>query len=110
METIETLEQECILSKEKADEARQMQTKIEKELDELLQGVEQIFRLIRCGDAPILELLKTQKVITPYNVKLFLGIIKRQTNQLINSVHVTDQPVKILAKKDRIPKFNIKDK
>lgn len=87
-----------------------MQIKIEKELDELLQGVEQIFRLIRCGDAPILELLKTQKVITPYNVKLFLGIIKRQTNHIINSVHVTDQPMKILAKKDRIPKFNIKDK
>lgn len=93
-----------------ADEAKQMQIKIEQELDELLQGVEQIFRLIRCGDAPILELLKTQKVITPYNVKLFLGIIKRQTNQIINTVHVAETPVKILAKKDRIPKFNIKDK
>ncbi|XP_037050010.1 coiled-coil domain-containing protein 63 isoform X2 [Bradysia coprophila] len=110
LETIETLEQECVLSKEKADEATQMQLKIEIELDQLLHGVEQIFGLIRCGDAPILELLKTQKVITPYNVKLFLGIIKRQTNQIINRVHVTEPPVKILAKKDRIPKFNIKDK
>lgn len=110
METIEILEQECLLSKDKADEAKQMQIKIENQLDELLQGIEQIFGLIRCGDAPILELLKTQKVITPYNVKLFLGIIKRQTNQIINSVHIIEQPVKILAKKDRIPKFNIKEK
>lgn len=110
MDTIELLEQECVLSKEKADEAKQMQIKIEIQLDELLQGVEQIFRLIRCGDAPILELLKTQKCITPYNVKLFLGIIKRQTNQIINCVHVTEPPMKILGKKDRIPKFNIKDK
>ncbi|KAJ6635259.1 Coiled-coil domain-containing protein 63 [Pseudolycoriella hygida] len=110
IDTIEILEQESLLSKEKADEAKQMQIKIEKELDELLQGVEQIFKLIRCGDAPILELLKTQKVITPYNVKLFLGIIKQQTNQIINSVHVTEPQIKVLAKKDRIPKFNIKDK
>lgn len=67
------------------------------------------FSLLKCGQAPILNLLRSQNDITIYNVKLFLGIVKRRTNQIINRLNYTDQPSKILAKRDRVPKFNIKD-
>lgn len=64
----------------------------------------------RGGDAPILELLGEHKEITIFNVKLFLGIIKLRATTIINSINFTDQPSKILARKDRIPKFNVKTK
>lgn len=67
------------------------------------------FSMLKCGQAPILNLLGSQKGISIYNVKLFLGIIKRRTNQVINNLSCVDQPSKILGKRDRIPKFNIKD-
>lgn len=79
-------------------------------------------RLIRCGDAPVLELLNgggelgatgggaDRPLITINNVRLFLGIVRRRSSQLINAVNAADQTVRILARKDRIPKFNIRDK
>lgn len=60
----------------------------------------------------MLELLDGggRKMITINNVRLFLGIVRRRANQIINVINATDQPMRILAKKDRIPKFNIKEK
>lgn len=65
-------------------------------------------RLIRCDDAPVLNLLGHKRV-TINNVKLFLGIVEKRTNQIISSISLTEQPCKILAKKDRIPKFNVRE-
>lgn len=49
-------------------------------------------------------------LITINNVRLYLGIVRRRSNHLILAVNAADQSVRILAKKDRIPKFNIKEK
>lgn len=67
---------------------------------------------MRCGEAPVLELLDSggHKTITINNVRLFLGIVRRRANLIINAINLAEQPVKVLAKKDRIPKFNIKEK
>lgn len=72
-------------------------------------GVEKIFRMIRCEDAPVLNLLGSHKRISINNVNLFIGIIERRANQIITTMSAADQPSKILGKKDRIPKFNVRE-
>lgn len=68
-----------------------------------------IFRMLNNNQAPVLDLMFTEQKITIHNVRLFLGIIKRRTNSVINRLNYSDQPSKILAKRDRVPKFNIND-
>lgn len=65
-------------------------------------------RLIRCDDAPVLTMMQ-KRVCSINNVKLFLGIIQKRTNQLISSITASEQPCKVLAKKDRVPKFNVRE-
>lgn len=65
-------------------------------------------RLIRCDDAPVLTMMQ-KRVCSINNVKLFLGIIQKRTNQLISSITASEQPCKVLGKKDRVPKFNVRE-
>lgn len=65
--------------------------------------------MLNNNQAPVLDLMFTEQKITIHNVRLFLGIIKRRTNSVINRLNYSDQPSKILAKRDRVPKFNIND-
>lgn len=66
-------------------------------------------RMLHSNQAPVLDLMFTEQKITIHNVRLFLGIIKRRTNTVINRLNYSDQPSKVLAKRDRVPKFNISD-
>uniref|UniRef100_A0A1B0CZI3 ODAD1 central coiled coil region domain-containing protein n=1 Tax=Phlebotomus papatasi TaxID=29031 RepID=A0A1B0CZI3_PHLPP len=92
-----------------ADRANDIKVTCDEKLNELLTGVEKIFRLIRCDDAPVLNLLGIHKKVTINNVQLFLGIIEKRTNQMIATITYVEPPSKILAKKDRIPKFNVRE-
>lgn len=65
--------------------------------------------MLNNNQAPVLDLMFTEQKITIHNVRLFLGIIKRRTNTIINRLNYSDQPSRILAKRDRVPKFNIND-
>lgn len=47
--------------------------------------------------------------MTSHNVKLFIGVIEKRINNIISGINIEDSSNKILAKKDRIPKFNVKD-
>lgn len=89
--------------------ALQLNQEAEQKLKELENGVEKIFRLIRCEDAPVLNLLGSQKQVSIHNVNLFIGIIERRANHIIATISTTEQPSRVLGKKDRIPKFNVRE-
>lgn len=66
--------------------------------------------MIHCDDAPILNVLGTKSFLTSHNVQLHLGVIYKRVNDIINDANLdNNNSSKILTKKDRIPKFNIKD-
>lgn len=68
------------------------------------------YRELSGEDAPILNVLSFNTLLTAHNVKLFIGVIERRTNMCISNINIEeDLSNKILAKKDRIPKFNVKD-
>lgn len=109
METIASLQTELDVQKDLANKAEELKISVEDKLQELQMGVEKIFRQIRCDDAPVLNLLGSHKIVSIHNVDLFLGIIERRANQIITCINYTEQPSRILAKKDRIPKFNVRE-
>lgn len=65
--------------------------------------------LLNNDQTAVLDLMTTDQAITIHNVRLYLGIVKRRTDSIIHRLNYSDQPSKILAKRDRIPKFNIDD-
>lgn len=70
-----------------ADRAYEIKVTCDDKLNELLTGVEKIFRLIRCDDdALALNLIEIHKKVTINNFQLFLGIIEKKTNQMISTV------------------------
>ncbi|XP_067613816.1 coiled-coil domain-containing protein 63 [Eurosta solidaginis] len=78
-------------------------------LDHMLQGILDIFKLLSCDDAPILNVLSSKTVLTVHNVRLFVGVIERRINAVISNINVDESSTKILAKRDRVPKFNVKE-
>ncbi|XP_030375677.1 coiled-coil domain-containing protein 63 [Scaptodrosophila lebanonensis] len=78
-------------------------------LQDLLKGIENIFKQLSCTDAPILSILSCKPFLTIHNVKLHIGVIERRINLVISTINIEDNSNKILAKKDRIPKFNLRE-
>ena len=68
-----------------------------------------IFRQLSCDDAPILNVLCTNTSMTSHNVKLFIGVIEKRINIIISGINIEEASSKILAKRDRIPRFNVKE-
>ncbi|XP_063709106.1 coiled-coil domain-containing protein 63 [Culicoides brevitarsis] len=111
-ESIEALTRENDKFKAMADEAYELQIHCEATLTKLLHGVERIYKVLVCDEAPILYLLGTQdKKVTLNNAKLFLGIVERKVMNIIDNVNLifTEPAAKILGKPNRVPNFNVKD-
>lgn len=79
----------------------------------IIEKLALFFSLLNNHRAPVFDLMcdETSQMVSfgsnVHNVRLFLGIIKCRTNSIINRMNYSDQPSKILAKRDRVPKFNI---
>ncbi|KAJ9576167.1 hypothetical protein L9F63_006989 [Diploptera punctata] len=85
----ETLSRLCQTLQEKLNDAKETEIKLKNcntALNTLLRGIEQIFHLVRCDNDPVLALLGENVHVTPYNVMLYLEIIERRTNELMNVV------------------------
>ncbi|KAI9587247.1 hypothetical protein GQX74_003094 [Glossina fuscipes] len=92
------------------NEAKHKLDSLDTRLQLLLSGIGDIFKELSGEDAPILNVLSFNTLLTAHNVKLFIGVIERRTNICISNINIEeDLSNKILAKKDRIPKFNVKD-
>ncbi|KAH8314548.1 outer dynein arm-docking complex subunit 1 [Drosophila kikkawai] len=93
-----------------AEETRERKRTLSIRLEQLLKGIEDIFRQLACDETcPILNVLSTKTFLTVHNVKLFIGVIERRVNLIISAINIEDNSNKILARKDRVPKFNIRE-
>ncbi|XP_037940474.1 coiled-coil domain-containing protein 63 [Teleopsis dalmanni] len=107
-EAIDYLNTELERVESLSNEAKEQKSEINERLQNMLSGIEEIFKLLSCDDAPILNVLSSKAFLTVHNVKLFIGVIERRVNVIVNNINIEDSS-KILCKKDRIPKFNIKE-
>lgn len=64
-------------------------------MDKLLQGIDGLFKAIRCDNSPILELLGDNTQVTTSNVMLYLGIIEKRITEMFHKVYWVDKESKI---------------
>ncbi|TMW39885.1 hypothetical protein DOY81_015035, partial [Sarcophaga bullata] len=91
------------------NETKEKLRTLELRLQQMLLGIADIFKQLSCDDAPILNVLCTNTSMTSHNVKLFIGVIEKRINTIISGINIEEASNKILAKRDRIPKFNVKE-
>ncbi|XP_055856833.1 coiled-coil domain-containing protein 63 [Episyrphus balteatus] len=107
-EDIDYLTSQHLIIQSSTEDSVKSKKLVEVQLSKLLSGIEIIYSLIHCDNSPILNVLSAKTALSVHNVKLILGVVERRIN-LIISENVEDLSSKILAKKDRVPKFNIKE-
>ncbi|ALC44667.1 CG14905 [Drosophila busckii] len=108
-EALDYLNAELVRIKQLGQETNEKKQSLSLRLKQLLKGIEDIFKLLACDDAPILNVLSSKTFLTVHNVKLFIGVIERRVNLIISTINIEDNSNKILARKDRVPKFNIRE-
>ncbi|EDW83897.1 uncharacterized protein Dwil_GK13857 [Drosophila willistoni] len=108
-EALDYLSAERLRIEQLAKETGEKKQNLSLRLQELLKGIEDIFRQLACDNAPILNVLSSKTFLTVHNVKLFIGVIERRVNLIISTINIEDNSNRILAKKDRVPKFNIRE-
>lgn len=70
-----------------ADEAEAEMEAKDKKLAQLLAGINKLFKLCKCSNAPLLELLGNNSEINKYNVGLHLEILEKRITDLILMVY-----------------------
>ncbi|EDW70556.1 coiled-coil domain-containing protein 63 [Drosophila virilis] len=108
-EALDYLNDELVRVEQLAKETSEKKQNLSTRLQQLLKGIEDIFKLLACDDAPILNVLSSRTFLTVHNVKLFVGVIERRVNIIISTINIEDNSNRILARKDRVPKFNIRE-
>lgn len=74
-------------AKRAADEAEAELEGKDKKLAQLLAGINKLFKLCKCSNAPLLELLGNNSEINKYNVMLHLEILEKRISDLILMVY-----------------------
>lgn len=64
-------------------------------MEKLLNGIDALFKSIRCDNSPILELLGDNTHVTMSNVMLYLGIIEKQITEMFHKVYWVDKATKV---------------
>lgn len=98
---VQVLEEELDQVTKEADEMEEMRTKADKDLEELLKGIEELYEMVNQDDSPMMHLLGklTRKgkfikyllnnlsgkntQITLYNVNMYLGLIEKNVNEIM---------------------------
>ena len=60
---------------------------VNKILEQLMSGIDTLFKKVECDPKPIKEMLGGNSGITPSNVLRYLGMIEQRTTELINVLY-----------------------
>lgn len=89
--TLDNMQKELDEKKTEADEAKEELKKSEEKLKQILDGILDVFKLLRCERGPILELLKGEQ-INLHNVMIYMGTIEKKMSDIINSLYQMSRP------------------
>ncbi|XP_018573312.1 coiled-coil domain-containing protein 63-like [Anoplophora glabripennis] len=97
--TVKSLEYDLSEATKKADVDEDAVRAAKKELEDVLSGIEDIFTILSCDKAPILELLGDSSGINLYNMKIYLGTIEKRLSALITKVYFAEKAMLTQTKK-----------
>lgn len=85
------LNAELEIAAREAEEAEAELVSKEATLTALVSGVDRLFKLCRCSNAPLLELLGNNADVDTYNVLLHMEILEKRVSELIVAVYYKEQ-------------------
>lgn len=59
-------------------------------IEKLLRGIDSLFKMIRCDNAPLLELLGDNTHVNLSNVMLYLGLIEKRVIEMFHRIYWVD--------------------
>ncbi|GJQ76414.1 hypothetical protein Trydic_g2129 [Trypoxylus dichotomus] len=102
--TLESLRQELIEKTAEADRVENDLNTTDRTLDSLLKGIDKLFKICKCNNAPLLELLGNNTTINNYNVLLYLEVLEQRVDELIMSAYYKEKTTEKKKTKDSIIK------
>ncbi|XP_022909909.2 coiled-coil domain-containing protein 63-like [Onthophagus taurus] len=102
--TLEILRKEVDDKNAEADQAEKALKETEKMLNSLLKGIDNLFKICKCSNAPLLELLGNNASITNYNVLLYLETLEKKVTELIMAAYYKEK-----TDKKKVKEFIIKE-
>ncbi|RZC40821.1 hypothetical protein BDFB_010269 [Asbolus verrucosus] len=122
-ETLDTLTQALEEATQRADGDEEVLKETEKELAQILEGIKDVFDLINCDCAPILDLLGENPDVNEDNVMVYLGLIEKKVSGLITTVYFKEKSeedlynikgqkriMSDLERKEKIKRMEMKEK
>ncbi|KAJ8981964.1 hypothetical protein NQ317_002138 [Molorchus minor] len=96
--TLESMENELEESNRQVKEDENNVKNAENTLNQVLEGIADIFNLLSCDKGPVLELLGEHFSITLLNVNIYLGTIEKELSALITRVYFVEKAYTILER------------
>ncbi|KAI4467547.1 hypothetical protein MML48_2g00018177 [Holotrichia oblita] len=107
-ETLENLRNELAVKTEEAEKVENELATTERVLDNLLKGIDKLFKICKCTNAPLLELLGNNTNINNYNVLLYLEMLEQRVDELIMGVYYKEKDKRTKSKDNIIKEEKIK--
>ncbi|XP_011497170.1 PREDICTED: coiled-coil domain-containing protein 63-like, partial [Ceratosolen solmsi marchali] len=90
-ETLKTIASELEKQTNEANATEKKLHEANAVMDSLLRGIDMLFHTTHCDKSPILELLGNNSTVNVENVMLYLGIIEKRINEMLNKVFWIDR-------------------
>ncbi|KAF2904861.1 hypothetical protein ILUMI_01332 [Ignelater luminosus] len=85
--TLTKLKHELQSATFKADNTQNDLNKTQNKLSQMYSGIDKLFKIVKCSNAPFLELLGDNTTINDYNVLLYLEMLEQRVSELIMNVY-----------------------
>lgn len=102
---IKSLENHLITVTKEVENTEEELKQVEQYIKHLLSQIDKLFKICKCNNDPILQLLGDNTTINVYNVSLYLGMIETMVHRAIIDVYYAETQNKVPAAQ-RIVKDN----
>ncbi|XP_047370258.1 coiled-coil domain-containing protein 63 [Vespa velutina] len=110
VETLKNITDQLEEQTKLADEAEEELNNCDQDIERMLKGIESLFKIVKCDNSPILQLLGDNTHVTMSNVMLYLNIIEKRITEMMHKVHWVDKATmasQLRLDEDKKPKLKV---
>ncbi|XP_046837533.1 coiled-coil domain-containing protein 63 [Vespa crabro] len=110
VETLKNITDQLEEQTKLADEAEEELNNCDQDIEKMLKGIESLFKIVKCDNSPILQLLGDNTHVTMSNVMLYLNIIEKRITEMMHKVHWVDKATmapQLRLDEDKKPKLKV---
>ncbi|XP_035733386.1 coiled-coil domain-containing protein 63-like [Vespa mandarinia] len=110
VETLKNITDQLEEQTKLANEAEEELNNCDQDIEKMLKGIESLFKIVKCDNSPILQLLGDNTHVTMSNVMLYLNIIEKRITEMMHKVHWVDKATmasQLRLDEDKKPKLKV---